>query len=626
MIRERYSDQVHSGEILDVLSMNGTPACLLDLRMQRVTLNQEMQNTLHIDDDDLSFAAWIQAFNSTAQSGLQQVLHRLLTEGLRETSVQLTDQNNSRKYHCKLVHLTNGQIAFSLKPLEESFTNPNASKSSSYANIIDKTGQTHSYSFRRPILDEGSAQLRASQDSQLRQRMSDIIDKFPHGLAIINQEWEITYANAMMEKVTGIDFEYASNQRLWDIFPIDEYYNFFQNYLRAMENKETVEFEGFIKETRCVVHVTVYPTDLGVTVFLQDVTQYKKHLQALKDSEERFAILANNIKDVFWIADPQFEEFHYISPSFQNMFGVSRRDALSNPNSLDQVVHEEDLEKVKVSLSLMKTQRHQVEYRIKTVQGEQKWIRTRGFPVENAGTLYVLGIHEDITECREMNKLKEKSQQLSTITQMSAGIAHEIKNPLTAIKGFLQIGAANPELRDNYQEIILDEVNRIEAIVQDFMMLSKPKSSIQMEEVEADEVLSYVLRLLEPEAQDKNVFLRSEKMHLEETILTEPKRLNQILINLVKNAIDAVDDGGEVMVHSEVLRNELTLSVSDNGPGLTAQELAKIGEPFFTTKEKGTGLGVMVTKKIVADLNGTISYKSKKGEGTTVTVKLPRQP
>ncbi len=100
--------------------------------------------------------------------------------------------------------------------------------------------------------------------------------------------------------------------------------------------------------------------------------------------------------------------------------------------------------------------------------------------------------------------------------------------------------------------------------------------------------------------------------------------MNQILINLVKNAIDAVDSGGEVRVSIEMSSEELTLSVRDNGPGLTSQELTKIGEPFFTTKEKGTGLGVMVTKKIVADLNGIISYESQKGAGTTVTVRLPK--
>lgn len=623
VIRERYSDQVHSNEILDVLSMNGTPGCLLDLRLQKVILNPEMQRTLELEDVELSFTKWLQSFPSSSQNTLQRVLHQLLTEGLRDISLQVNNGNTFRPWDCKMVHLTNGQIAFSLR---EKVRNERLHPEDSVQVTKEEEQLSAGKSFKGTLAEKPKKQsirYSTSKSSQLKHRMTHLVDKFPHGLAIISHNWEITYANQKMEQITGITFEQNCNRKLWDVYPINEYYNFFQYYLRAMETQETCEFEGFIQKTNTVVLMTVHPTELGITVFAQDITQYKKQLQALKDSEERFALLANNIKDVFWISDPQFNEVHYISPSFQNLFGISRREAFNNPSIILRVVNAADHSKVEESMKLMRTKKDQVEYRVKNSNGEERWIRTRGFPVENNGTDYVIGIHEDVTEFKEMEQLKEKSQQLSTITQMSAGIAHEIKNPLTAIKGFLQIGAANPELRDNYQDIILDEVNRIEAIVQDFMMLSKPKSSIQLEQVAPEHIVSYVIRLLEQEAKDKGVKLVFQHKGLEDEIDTEPKRLNQILINLIKNAIDVMD-GGEVVIDAEMSSQELTISVSDEGPGLTSQELAKIGEPFFTTKEKGTGLGVMVTKKIVSDLNGTMSYESKKGEGTTVTVRLPK--
>ncbi|MGP4060809.1 ATP-binding protein [Halobacillus sp. H74] len=622
VIRERYSDQVHSGEILDVLSLNGTPACLLDLRLQTVTLNQEMQGTLQLEKTDMSFSQWIRSFRHTAQHRLQQVLHELLTEGLRETSVQLTDKNNLQEYHCKMVHLTNGQITFTLRrSVEQQPITPEPLTLSSKENEE-----------KRPPLNQftgkqGKRQtIHFSETNHARSnhRMTQLVDKFPHGLAIINHNWEVTYANPKMEDLTGVSFFDNYERKLWDIFPIDEYYYFFQNYLRAMETQETIEFEGFLKKTELAVQVTVHPTALGITVFLQDVTQYKRHLEALRNSEERFALLANNMKDVFWISQPEDDELHYISPAFQSLFGISRREVLENPTIIMKCIHEADREKVTAAFHQMAEQEREIDYRVESMDGVSKWVKTKGFPVDYNGKSYVLGIHEDVTEYKEMLEFKEKSQQLSTITQMSAGIAHEIKNPLTAIKGFLQIGAANPELRDNYQEIILDEVNRIEAIVQDFMMLSKPKSSLQLEQVDPEQLVSYVLRLLEPEANEKQILLLFDCETTQGTFETEPKRMNQILINLVKNAIDAVDSGGEVRVSIEMSSEELTLSVRDNGPGLTSQELTKIGEPFFTTKEKGTGLGVMVTKKIVADLNGIISYESQKGAGTTVTVRLPK--
>lgn len=621
MIRERYSDQVHSGEILDVLSLNGTPACLLDLRMQKVTLNEEMQRTLQIKETEMSFSQWIRSFRHTAQHRLQKALHQLLTEGLQEESVQLMDKDSCLKYQCKMMHLTNGQIAFSLKGRGEEST---CSESSPLSSDKEKKKPLP---LNEPISNHSSRRmvhLSHAESTQLKIRMGHLVDQFPHGLALINHDWELTYANPKMEEVTGFSFLKNYFKKLWDIFPVKEHYNFFQQYLRAMETQETVEFEGFIPNTETNVQVTVHPTEIGITVFVQDITEYKRHLQALKESEERFALLANNIKDVFWISQPDYKELHYMSPSFQKMFGISRREAFLNPDILMSHVYEADRVALQEALDRMSVQENEVEYRIRDSENRMKWIRTKGFPVEYNGHSYVLGIHEDVTEYKEMLELKEKSQQLSTITQMSAGIAHEIKNPLTAIKGFLQIGAANPELRDNYQEIILDEVNRIEAIVQDFMMLSKPKSSIQLEQVDPEQLVSYVLRLLEPEANEKQIYLLLDCDPIQDKIETEPKRLNQILINLVKNAIDAVDLGGEVRVIIRMSSEELTLSVKDNGPGLTPQELAKIGEPFFTTKEKGTGLGVMVTKKIISDLNGKITYESQKGKGTTVTVTLPK--
>ncbi|MBA2176462.1 PAS domain S-box protein [Halobacillus locisalis] len=591
--------------------MNGTPACLLDLRNQSVAVNNEMREVLQLENTELSFSRWILSFPQDAQKELHKVMNRLTTEGRKEMSIHVPKWNKQ----CKLSHLTNGQVAFTLKemvPTGPVQRQPSIEPIDSLFPAIYMPPQNP----RLPLFSNNN------QPDEFKQ--TDLLDKFPDGLAILSQDWDVLYANSKMEEITGMSFEKNYLKKLWDLYPVDHYYYFFQHYLRAMETQETVEFEGYIEEVDRTVQVKVHPSDVGLIVFIQDVSHYKEQLQALKESEERFAILANNMKDVFWISDISFKQIHYLSPAFQSLFGMSRREALSDPLHVLEAVHPDDKKRVRSGMKLMKNQKHQVEYRLLRPNGDEQWMLTTGFPIENNGNAYVIGIHENITEKKEMDRLKEKSQQLSTITQMSAGIAHEIKNPLTAIKGFLQIGAANPELRDNYQDIILDEVNRIEAIVQDFMMLSKPKSSLQTEEVEPGDVVSYVTRLLAPEADEKNVQLIFNPKRINETIRTEPKRLNQILINLVKNAIDAVDTGGLVSIVAELTTHELTLSVSDNGPGLNAQELSKIGEPFFTTKEKGTGLGVMVTKKIVGDLNGTISYKSKKGEGTKVTVRLPR--
>ncbi|RWZ58242.1 PAS domain-containing sensor histidine kinase [Halobacillus fulvus] len=596
--------------------MNGTPACLLDLRQQIVTLNQTMQGALRLETAELSFSQWILSLPQPLQKKFHKAIHQLLTEGNKQVTVTSFKLKDWKQYDSTLMHLTNGQIALTLKPSEVS---------QEWTTSISDGRRRGNIQPTRNDQEQNKSASHEMVSGDKPYKMTHLVDNFPNGLAMISHNWDITYANSKMEEICGYKLKDYQRVKLWDLYSVDEYYRFFQHYLRAMETKKPVEFEGYLPETETMVKMTVHPTEFGLTVFAQDITQYKKQLKALKDSEERFSVLANNINEVFWIASPDYEHIYYLSPSFQKLFGLSRKDFLKNPEVFFKILGEDDSRKFETGLAVMRKQKNQVEYKVKTPDGVEKWIRTKGFPIVNQGKSYVIGIHEDITECKEMIRLKEKSQQLSTITQMSAGIAHEIKNPLTAIKGFLQIGAANPDLRDNYQDIILDEVNRIEAIVQDFMMLSKPKSSLQLEEAKPDELVHYVLQLLEPEADEKNVQLLFDSDRQNETFFTEPKRVNQILINLVKNAIDAVDEDGRVRVKIQLTSQYLTVSVSDNGPGLSAQELSKVGEPFFTTKEKGTGLGVMVTKKMVADLNGTISYKSKVGEGTNVTVQLPRR-
>ncbi|MFQ3546175.1 ATP-binding protein [Halobacillus rhizosphaerae] len=628
MIRERYSDQVHSGEFLDVLNLNGTPACLVDLRLQLVMLNQKMQGALQLENAETSFSQWISTFRTSDQSELHKMFHRFLAEQSRESSVHLSHQTSDVIRHCKGVHLSNGQIIITLTPIEYP-TSMHQETAEGYRHGSVKEASHEEMPKESSALParirKQTLHLSHPKTSQLKYRMSNLVDKFPHGIALLNNTWDVIYANPKMEELTGIPFELNHHKKLWEIHSISQYYSFFQHILRAMETQSTVEFEGFIDQTNCAVKMTVHPTDQGITVFAQDITQYKQHLEALRDSEERFNMVASHIKDVIWIRDLETGEVYYISPSFKNMFGIARREVTNIQDIVKKCVHKEDQDTFFENLDLVTKGRQKFEYRVLHPSGKIKWVRTRGFPLENNGKRYVVGIHEDITELKEIIELKEQSQQLSTITQMSAGIAHEIKNPLTAIKGFLQIGAANPDLRDNYQEIILDEVNRIESIVQDFMMLSKPKSSIQLEEVGPDQAIAYVLRLLEGEAEEKGVKL-SSSFDLEGTFLyTEPKRLKQILLNLVKNAIEAVDQGGSVHIAADYSGDNLTVSVSDNGPGLSEDELNRIGEPFFTTKEKGTGLGVMVTKKMVEDLNGKIYFNSKIGHGTLVTVVFTKE-
>ncbi|MFG6149798.1 ATP-binding protein [Halobacillus sp. B23F22_1] len=617
MIKERYFDHLYSGELLAVLEVSSTPACLLDVHHQTVTLNRTLSTELMISETKLHLSNWLSLFQIHNRGEIYRVIHHSSEWNETELGVSIQIADQLKAFSCKMLHLSNGNIAVIFSPPT------NKTNKSSQKSIQDPKRNPLPSCTVLNLKEAFSTQVSTTRTSQVKDRLVQAADYFPYGLAMLNSNWEVIYANPKMERMVDMNLSDYYRKKLWDLFPVNDYNSFFQHYLRAMETQEPVEFQGNVHKTGIVIDVTVVPSEQGITIIAKDVSRYNLQLESMKKTEERFNLLSSNIKEACWICSPDLGELHYLSDAFTHIYGVDKQVILNDPPQLFNLIDEEYLDIVKEAGVIMTQKEHQVEYTITTPAGEKKWIRMRGFPAEDQGRKYVVGIDEEITQIKEMTLLEEKSRQLSTITQMAAGVAHEIKNPLTAIKGFLQIGAANPDLRDSYHDIILDEVNRIESIVQDFMMLSKPKSSVQLEYVNLEAIISYVSRLLDPDSSSKEVMIYYSCDSNLKGFYSEPKRLKQILINLVANAMESLGRDGEVQIETVVQDDELIISVIDNGHGLSEQELSKLGEPFYTTKEKGTGLGIMVTKKMIDDLDGQIRYQSSKGEGTCVTVRLP---
>ncbi|WP_254434288.1 ATP-binding protein [Halobacillus sp. Marseille-Q1614] len=620
MIKERYSDHVYSDEMLYILGVSGTPACLLDVHHQTVTLNNVLKNELLLDESNLHMSRWLSLFQMLERGEIYRMIHHSSEWSEKELSVSVKTADITKRYYCKMLHLSNDNIAFIFssqykKPYLPVFKHKHK-ENYDQINPLPHGTVLH----QTEVL---ATHPKAIRTSQVKERLVQASDYFPHGIAMLNRNWEIIYANTTMEKMVNLQISQYYRKKLWDLFPIDDYYDFFQHYLRAMETQETVNFIGEVYNPHILMGVTVVPSEQGITIIAQDVTSSTQQLRDLEEVRERFTLLSENIKEACWICYPQENRLLYISQAFNDIYGLDKEEVMKEPSLIFSLIDDEFLPEVHEAAKLMMEQNHEVEFSITTPAGDKKWVRMRGFPIKENGQTFVIGMDEDITKFKEMTELQEKSQQLSTITQMAAGVAHEIKNPLTAIKGFLQIGAANPDLRDSYHDIILDEVNRIESIVQDFMMLSKPKSSVQLETVNLESIITYVSRLLDPDSANKNIKLYHTCDPELSPFYSEPKRLKQILINLLSNAIDALGEKGEVQVEALLNANELVLSIIDNGHGLSDYELTKLGEPFYTTKEKGTGLGIMVTKKMIDDLDGKILYESTVGEGTRVTVRLP---
>ncbi len=221
-----------------------------------------------------------------------------------------------------------------------------------------------------------------------------------------------------------------------------------------------------------------------------------------------------------------------------------------------------------------------------------------------------------------MNNMKE-SENLAVIGTMSTTIAHEIRNPLTALKGFTQIQKER-NLEDTMSyEIMLQEIERINEFVSELMLLGKPKPT-NYEGCNIREILLYVVQLMESYATQYKV-----KFHLQvdgnlPVINGDDKQLKQVLLNIIKNGIESMPEGGDIQIHAyEKVGENLCISVEDQGFGIENEEIEKIGKAFYTTKENGTGLGLMITYKIIEEHQGSIAIQSSMGVGTKVEIYLP---
>ncbi|MGM0875672.1 MAG: PAS domain-containing sensor histidine kinase [Bacillota bacterium] len=234
------------------------------------------------------------------------------------------------------------------------------------------------------------------------------------------------------------------------------------------------------------------------------------------------------------------------------------------------------------------------------------------------------GIYEiakDITESKIAEEMIRRSDKLSAVGQLAAGVAHEIRNPLTTLKGFIQF--LKPNLEHHYVEIMLTELDRINMIVSEFLILSKPQG-IKYQSIDVKNILQTIISLLETQAIIKNIQIFSEFDSECSSITGEQNQLKQVFINLVKNAIEAMPNGGEVTVKlKKIEKNMVSIFIIDQGIGIPEEQIHKLGEPFYTTKEDGTGLGLMVCFKIIENHGGTIKISSQPNKGTSVEVLLP---
>ena len=227
---------------------------------------------------------------------------------------------------------------------------------------------------------------------------------------------------------------------------------------------------------------------------------------------------------------------------------------------------------------------------------------------------------------RTITKIFEGAQQaekLAVVGKMATTIAHEIRNPLTALKGFTQLQREKHPEDAGYYNIMVQEIERMNTIVSELMVLGKPKKrEYKLHNIK--DILSYVIYIVEQPALQNGITISTMFDKTLPFIQCDEKQMKQVFLNIIKNAIESMPNGGNIIVEANSFHdNQVVVSVTDEGCGMDQEKIDKIGEAFYTTKENGTGLGLMVTYKIIEEHQGKVAIESKLGVGTKVNVMLP---
>lgn len=459
-------------------------------------------------------------------------------------------------------------------------------------------------------------------------------DRFHNMCFIVSPEGEILEKNNMAhEKLNSF-----TDKNFFELFEKKDKDKFIKIFNDSVLNDKNEEIE-----TKFIIDNKTIDVDIFITpnidsseenknscfILAKDITEQKqKELDLL-----RFFNIAENTVNPLQITDLNGKMI-YVNPAFVKASGYEKEELLGkNPNIFSSKKHSKRFwSRMWDTINKGKVWVGEVENRRKS--GEPFYTQVLISPIINSKSEVAgfFGIHRDLSEKRTLEKQLIHTQKMESIGTLAAGIAHEVGNPLASISALVQVALrySTEDLVKEKLELVKNQVNRISKIIRDLVDFSRP-SNYELKLTDINKNIIEAVEITKVGVKAKDLVF---DLDLSENIPMLPlvaDQIQQVFVNILLNAVDAILESDKkekrLTISSEIFEDEVILTFSDTGTGISEENLIKIFEPFFTSKKegKGTGLGLWVSYGIIKSFQGDIKVTSELGKGATFTITLPIQ-
>jgi len=352
-------------------------------------------------------------------------------------------------------------------------------------------------------------------------------------------------------------------------------------------------------------------------------TQLKAAAEELQSTKQYLESFVNHTSDAIHVTDLEGYVIQ-VNIAFEKMYGWNQEEAIGMP--LDNVPHDYLSSHKELEATVLRggsvTDYETVRF---SKSGDLIDLSITISPIrDELGMIIAIAtISRNITSRKQTEEIIRRSEKLSVVGQIAAGVAHEVRNPLTTLRGFVQLNKQTGSLSPAHLEIMLGELDQINMIVSEFLVFAKPQAT-SYQPVNIIRLARDIMMLLDSEAKMSNVQLALLAEAELPEVIGEANQLKQVFVNIMKNGIESMTGGGVLTVKIECDANDvIILQFIDQGCGIAESDLLRLGEPFFTKKTSGNGLGLMVSQQIIAAHKGIIVFHSELGSGTCVEISLP---